>query len=70
MSYFYKEDALLPFRTPCIALMCLTAVIALASGSLAAFVEMRLQDRWVNVILIAFSLLLERSQSTRERCSS
>ena len=58
MSYFWKQDTLIPFRTPSIAILCLTAVIALASGSLAAFVEMRLQDRWVNTVSIARSLLL------------
>ena len=58
MSYFWKQDTLIAFRTPSIAILCLTAVIALASGSLAAFVEMRLQDRWVNTVSIARSLLL------------
>ena len=53
MSYFWKQDILTPLRTPSIAILCLTAVIALASGSVAAFVEMRLQDRSVNTVLIA-----------------
>ncbi len=35
-------------RTPCVAVLILAAVIAAASGSLAAFVEMRLQDRYCN----------------------
>ena len=65
MSYFWKQETLLPFRTPCVAILCLSAVIAVASGSLAAFVEMRLQDRWVNLVLLIFNLFPKFSINTR-----